>query len=155
MSLSLTDIMIDQLGAARSNIENGQQVVPAWVMITPEGPYLVLTRFDDDNPEQRERALLLISRFMTWKLATSFVLSAQTRLGAEDSGGEAILVVGVSRHERVGLLQRIRRRQPPSLTSPEWLSSEQVDEAYSGLFPSKVSEMTTDEVITERWRRSG
>jgi hypothetical protein len=41
---------------------------------------------------------------MAWKLATSFVLTAETWLGAEitRSGEEAILVVGVSHHERRG-----------------------------------------------------
>ena len=68
--------------------------------------------------EQRERALLLVSRFMTWRLATSFVLTAEMRLSVEGSAEEAILAVGVSRRERVGLVQRIRRRDPLSLDEP-------------------------------------
>jgi hypothetical protein len=43
---------------------------------------------------QRERALSLITRFMAWKLARSFVLVAETWLSAEitRAGEEAILV---------------------------------------------------------------
>jgi len=44
-------------------------VVPAWLITTPESSYLILTR----DHKQRERLLHLITRFMTWKMATSFV----------------------------------------------------------------------------------
>ena len=54
--MSLVDIMLDQLAAARRIVEDGAEVVPAWRITTPEGSFLVLTRFDTDKPEQRERA---------------------------------------------------------------------------------------------------
>ena len=144
--MSLVDIMIDQIGDARRALEDGKPVVPVWVIKTPEGNYRVYTEFDAAKPEQRERALLLVSRFMTWRLATSFVLTAEMRLSTGGSEEEAILAVGVSRHERVGLVQRIRRRDPLSLTSPEWLTAEQIDEKYSCLLPSRKSEITADEI---------
>ena len=102
--MSLTALMIEQIGAARTIVEDGAEVIPAWRINTPEGTYLVFTRFDHDKPEQRERVLLLISRFMTWKMATSFVLTAETWLGAEETreGDEALLAIGVSHHERLG-----------------------------------------------------
>ena len=58
--------------------------------------------------------LLLVSRFMTWKMAMSFLLTAETWLGAEETreGDEALLAIGVSRHERLGLVQRITGRDP-------------------------------------------
>ena len=43
-------------------------------------------------------------------------------------------------------MQRIRRRDPLSLTSPEWLTAEQIDETYSSLLPSRKGEITADEV---------
>ena len=144
--MSLVDIMIDQIGDARRTIEDGKPLVPVWVIATPEGSYRVYTEFDTTKPEQRERALLLVSRFMTWRLATSFVLTAEMRLSTEGSGEDAILAVGVSRQERVGLVQRIRRRDPLTLTSPEWLTAEQIDETYSSLLPSRTSEITADEI---------
>ena len=82
------------------------------MITTPEGTYRVYTEFGAANPEQRKRALLLVSRFMTWRLATSFVLTAEMRPSTAESGEDAMLAVGVSRHERVGLVQRIRRREP-------------------------------------------
>ena len=104
--MSLVDIMIDQMGDARRALADGNPVVPTWVIATPEGSYRIYTEFDAAKPEQRERALLLVSRFMTWRLAISFVLTAEMRLGTGESGEDAILAVDVSRHERVGLVQR-------------------------------------------------
>ena len=50
---------------------------------------------------------------MTWRLATPFVLTAEMRLSTGESGEDAILAVGVSRHERVGL----RAEDPRTRTS--------------------------------------
>jgi hypothetical protein len=144
--MSLVDIMIDQIGDARRTLEDGRPLVPVWVIKTPEGSYRVYAEFDAAKPEQRDRALVLVSRFMTWRLATSFVLTAEMRLSTGRSEEEAILAVGVSRHERVGLVQRIRRRDPLTLTSPEWLTAEQVDWTYSSLLPSRKSEITIEEI---------
>src|SRR3954466_15035593 len=116
--------MIGQMGDARRAFEDGKPVVPVWVIKAPEGTYRIYTEFDAARPEQRERALLLVSRFMTWRLATSFVLTAEMKVGAPGSSEDALLTVGVSRHERIGLVQRIRRREPLCLTSPEWLTAD-------------------------------
>ena len=86
----------------------GHEVVPAWQIETPGGAWLILTRFDPDKPGQRDRATYLIKRFMAWKFAQSFVLAAETWLGAVRTGQEAVTAVGVSRSEGLGVLQRIR-----------------------------------------------
>ena len=147
--MALVDIMIDQLGSARRILEDGQKVVPSWLITTPEGRFLILAPLESETPETRERAMYLISRFMTWKLATSFVLTAESSLplpGKEENGEDAILAIGVSRNERIGLVQRSRKRDPLSLTSPEWLNSEQIEEFYSRLLPSRTSEITLEEI---------
>jgi hypothetical protein len=146
--MSFVDIMIDQIGSARRTIEEGRPWVPTWQIATPEGSYHLATEFNSRMPEQRERAMHLVSRFMAWKLATSFVLTAEVWFGPEHKhgGGEAILSVGVSRHERIGLVQRIRKRDPLTLTTPEWLTAEQIDEAYTALLPSRTSEITAQEI---------
>jgi hypothetical protein len=66
--MSLVDIMIDQMGTARRTLEDGKPLVPTWQIATPEGSYHLVTEFDAKMPEQRERVMLLVSRFMTWKL---------------------------------------------------------------------------------------
>jgi len=145
--MSLVAVMINQMTTARAIVEDGSDVVPAWRITTPEGSYLIFTRFDPDKQDQRARALTRVSRFMAWKMATSFVLVAETWLGSEETrpGEEAILVVGVSRSERLGLLQRIEARDPLRLGPPEWLQADQIDEAYLGLLPSRSGEITADE----------
>jgi hypothetical protein len=69
---------------------------------------------------------------MSWKMATRLVLTGETWLGPETarSGEEALLVVGVSHRERLGLVQRITGRDPVTFGLPEWLMPEQVDETY-------------------------
>ena len=146
--MSLTALMIEQIGAARTIVEDGAKVIPPWRINTPEGSYLVFTRFDHDKPELRERVLHLMSRFMTWKMATSFVLTVQTWWGVDESGieEEALLAVGVSHHERLGLVQRIaERRYRVRFGLPDWLMPDQVDETYFRLLPSGASEITAKE----------
>jgi hypothetical protein len=146
--MPLIDIMIDQIASARTIVEDGAEVIPVWRITTPEDAFLVHTHFDPEKPEQRERALLLISRFMAWKLATSFVLTAETWLGSEvtRSGDEALLIVGVSIHERLGLLQRITGRDPASFGTPEWLMPDQVDELYLRLLPNDATQISLEEI---------
>ena len=146
--MALVDLMLDQLATARRIVEDGAEVVPAWLITTPEGPFLVLTRFDPDKPEQRERVLFLIARFMAWKLATSFVLVAETWVGPviSRSGVEALFVVGVSRHERRAAMQKIVHEVPVDFGPVVWLAPEQVDDTYFNLLPPKASEITIEEI---------
>ena len=44
--MSLATTMLEQLAVARRIVEDGQEVIPAWRIGTPEGAYLILTRFD-------------------------------------------------------------------------------------------------------------
>lgn len=144
--MSLADIMLEQLAIARRIIEDGHEIVPAWRISAPEGSYLILTRFDPDKPEQLQRLLELISRFMTWKMATSFVVVAETWLGADRSGGEALSCVGVSQAERIGFVQRIRRDDVDvEFEATERLQPDQIDETYFKLLPAGASQITAEE----------
>ena len=135
--------MLDQLAIARHIIEAGQEVVPAWRIMTPEGTFLIFTRFDTAQPEQREHAISLISRFMVWKMATSFVLTAETWVGAD--GEDALFIIGVSRHERLAALQRIKRGDPVSFSNPMWLAPHHVDDRYLEMLPRGETEITAEE----------
>ena len=89
-----------------------------------------------------------MSRFMAWKMATSFVLAAETWLGPTltRAGEEALLVVGVSRHEPFGLIQRIHRRRTVEFGSVQWLMPGQVDETYFRMLPIGGTSFTHDEI---------
>ena len=39
--MSLSSIMLEQLSVARRIIEDGQEVVPAWRITTPDGTFLI------------------------------------------------------------------------------------------------------------------
>ena len=100
-----------------------------------------------------------------WKMATSFVFTAETWLGADETreGDEALLAIGVSHHERWGLIERITGRDPVCFGLPEWLTPEQVDETYFRLLPNGASEVRrrrrrNSPLSSGRaasWRRSG
>jgi len=145
--LSLATIMLEQLATARRIVEDGHEVVPAWRITTAEGTFLILTRFDTDKDKQRDRAQLLISRFMAWKMATSFVLTEATWLGAQRTrvGDEALLAVGVSHHERLAAIQRIRRGDALSFGEAQWLQPHQVDGAYFRMLPTGATEFSSQE----------
>jgi hypothetical protein len=141
--MSLATIMLDQLAVARRIIEDGQEVVPAWRVETPEGAFLILARLDANKPDQREHTMVLISRFMAWKMATSFVLTAETWVGAE--GEDALLVIGVSHHERLAVVQRIRRGENVSFSKSMWLAPHHVDDRFAAVLPQGSTAITSEE----------
>ena len=143
--MSLATLMFEQLAVARRIIEDGEEVVPAWRITTPEGAFLIFTSFDADKPEQREHAAVLISRFMAWKMATSFVLTAEKWLGAE--GEDALLIIGVSLHERLAVVQRIKRGDDVSFSQPMWLAQHHVDDRYVAMLPRGEAEITAEEEV--------
>jgi hypothetical protein len=147
--MSLATIMLEQLAVARRIVEDGEDVVPTWRIGTTEGAFIVLAPFDEDQPEQRERVLHLISRFMAWKLATSFVMTAETWLGDEETriGEEALLVIGVSHQERLAALQRIVRGETVAFSDPLWLAAHHVDEQYFAMLPTGRTEITAEEAM--------
>src|ERR1700693_3028279 len=93
--MSLRELVLQDLARAIATVRDGHEVVPAWRILTPEGDFLILTRFDADKPDQRERMLALVPRFMAWKMATAFVLTAVTWLGA--GGARAREEAGLAR----------------------------------------------------------
>ena len=144
--MSLATIMLDQIAVARQVVEGGQEVLPRWRITSGDGNFLITTQFSTDVPEQRLRALALVRRFMVWKLATSYILTAQTWQGPSGRrSDEALLVVGVSRHEQLAVIQRIQRGEAVSFDDPAWLSPHQVDREYFEMLPGGRTETSAEE----------
>jgi hypothetical protein len=143
----LHEMMLADLERGLEIVRGGHSVVPAWRVLAPDGDFIILTQFDSDKPGQRERAFALVPRFMAWKLATGFVLTAETWLGPERtrSGEEAVLTIGVSRHDRMAVMRRIRHTPALSFGPPEWLPADALDETYFRLLPSGQSAVTAEE----------
>ena len=53
----LRDLMLADLERGLAIARDGHEVVPAWRILAPDGDFLILTQFDPDKPEQRERAI--------------------------------------------------------------------------------------------------
>jgi hypothetical protein len=51
--MSLRELVLADLELAIGIVRDGREVVPAWRILTPEGDFTILTRFDHDKPEQR------------------------------------------------------------------------------------------------------
>jgi hypothetical protein len=47
--------MLEQLAISRRIVTDGHEVVPAWRIETPDGAWLILTRFDPAKPGQSDR----------------------------------------------------------------------------------------------------
>jgi hypothetical protein len=141
--MSLSTLMLEQLAVARRIVENGEDVVPAWRIETPDGVFLILTPFDACKPEIRERRLFLVSRFMAWKMATSFVFTAEPWLGAD--GEDALHIIGVSLHERLAVVQRIKHGEDVSFSQPMWLARHHVEDRYVAMLPRGQNEITAEE----------
>ena len=144
---NLRDLMLEDLARGLAMVRDGHEIVPTWRIIAPEGDYMILKRFNPDKPEQRERMLTLVPLFMAWKMATAFVLTTETWLGPERMrlGEEAVLAIGVSRTQRMGVLRRIRRTPGLIFMAPEWLQPESIDAQYFRLLPSGQSVVTDEE----------
>lgn len=144
--MDLETALAEQLETARRIITSGHVVVPAWRIGCPDGQFLILTRFDEAEPEQRERALALVGRFMAWKLATAFVFTAEGT-GRDDLDAEHDYLHGVcvTRGIVIGARQRIDRTaatRPPYTTSITWgayepfVGRDAVDPLLLALLPS-------------------
>jgi hypothetical protein len=76
------------------------------------------------------------------------VLTTETWLGAElnQASDEALLTIGVSHHERLAVLQRIKRGDAVSFSEPMWVASYHVDERYAKMLPGRRTDVTAEEV---------
>jgi hypothetical protein len=144
----LRDVMLKDLERGLAIVRDGHEMRPAWRIFTPDEDFLILTRFDPDEPDHRARAMALIPRFMAWKLATAFILTTETWLGPERtrSGEEAVAAIGISYHERLGVVRRIRRTPSVVFEPPEWLGPDQIDGGYLRMLPSGRTTLTAEEV---------
>ena len=70
-------------------------------------------------------------------------------LGAEKtrSGDEALLGIGVSRHKRLAVLQRIQRGDAVSFSEPMWLAPHHVDKQYFAMLPAGAAELSAEEAV--------
>ena len=143
----MRQIMLETLERGMSIVRDGHEIIPTWHVMSGPETFVLMTRFDPDAPGQRDRMIYLASRFMVWKMATAFVLSAEMSLGARDTKPEDfVLAVGVSRTERVGVMRRIRRKKTVTFGKAEWLGEKSLDPMYFEMLPKGTEVLTAEEV---------
>lgn len=166
--MDLADALTDQLAAARRVVTSGSVVIPAWRIGTPDGQYLILTQYDETKPEQLERGLYLIGRFMAWKLATWFVHTGEgTHRDERGREHEHIIGAGISRAQVIGARQRITRTSRSSALSEHtavefgplepFQGREAVDPLLLALLPSGQSSVDEKEarLLASLFREDG
>ena len=97
-------------------------------------------------PVPRQRAIVLAA-VKTKPSAALNRATAETWLGPERtrSGEEAVLTIGVSHHERMAVIRRIRRTPALAFGPAEWLPADALDDTYFRVLPSGQSTVTAEE----------
>lgn len=98
--MKIFDFLIDEMAMSEGIVRDGNEVVPRLRIFTPEGQFVIFVQLPDDARE-RDRLMKLVARFMAWKMAIAFVLSAEMR------SPDAITSFAVTRSERHGIMRRI------------------------------------------------
>jgi hypothetical protein len=143
--MTLSEQIPLQLRYARNLISEGREVVPAWHIDCPDGPWIILTPLD----QQRDRVVHLVRRFMAWKSAQSFVRREKIWLGpfVTGLGQHAIAVVGCSRSRSFGVMQLVKRAKGVvDFGPPVRLSRTQLDSFCSELLPLREETVPAEEV---------
>jgi hypothetical protein len=102
--MSLKAKLLTHLASCEKMLRSGEDIIPSWHVMGAEGDWLIFTRFDNDKPEQLERLLYLMNRFMAWKLATGFTLGMEAWLGPDKTrqGGRGAVCDCDNSHRKVG-----------------------------------------------------
>jgi hypothetical protein len=68
-AMSLRNLMLEDLERGLAIFRAGHEIVPSWRVLSPEGDFVIVTRFDPDKPDQREQMLALVPRLMrgSWR----------------------------------------------------------------------------------------
>jgi hypothetical protein len=127
----------DRYVGSEAIVRDGHEVIPRFRIFTADGDFVVLMPLSD-NAADRQRRIRLVGHFMAWKMATNFVISAESH--APDS----ISSFFVGRHEREGLFRPIERGPPISFGKIRALGEGEVEAVLIALLPRRETAMTFD-----------
>ncbi len=137
--MTLYEVLIDELAVSKGIVSDGDEVVPRFRIMGPEGQFVILMELPDDAKE-RDRRMRLIAGFMTWKMAQGFVLSAETQTP------DAITSLAVTRSGCGGFMHRIKRGRVISFGEAEGLGPQDVGDDLLALLPKRESTITAEQV---------
>jgi hypothetical protein len=128
MITSFRKLVLAELQRAQRLIARvGVEIDPQFRIATPDGDYWIALTLPNDEAE-RFRRLALVTDFMALKCSPGFVLATEIR------EPDAVVAIGVTHAERIGVLSRIGR-EPLTFGQLEWLDETEVGEEVSDLLP--------------------
>jgi hypothetical protein len=135
MITSFKGLVLADLRRAQQLIARmGNEIDPQFRIASPEGDYWIALTFSNDEAE-RARRLALVSDFMALKSSAGFVLATEVK------EPDAVVAMGVTHTQRIGVLSRISRR-PLTFTKEEWLDEADVAEEIFDLLPRGPRELS-------------
>ena len=132
----MREILLDELRFSASVILSGEEVVPRFRVMTPEGDWTIFVPLPNGIHE-RMRRMRLVSGFMAWKSATTFVFSTET------IAPDAVFATAIGRSEVLCVARPILRK-PLSVGEITWLKREAVGDEIVTLLPRGCVELDTE-----------
>jgi len=120
-------VLADLLRAQRLILRIQDQIDPQFRIASPEGDWWIGMTLND-NLQERERQMRLVSRFMQCKLSPAFTLASELK------EPDAVYCVGVSYRECYGVLSHIGRN-PIRFAPEQWLTREQIGDELPAMLP--------------------
>lgn len=130
-----------ELEFSASVVLSGEEVVPRFRILAPEGETVVFLPLPEDLGE-RVRRVSLVRAYMAWRMASGFVVSS------ESVEPDAVMAVGVTRAWCSGLLRPIVRN-PISLGPVRDLGTAEIGEGFPQLLPSGLVTTVDPETLKE------
>jgi hypothetical protein len=120
-------VLADLLRAQRLILRVQDEIDPQFRIASPEGDWWIGMTLDSDL-RKREQQMLLVSRYMQWKLSPAFTLASELK------EPDAVYCIGVSHRECVAAMSIIAR-DPIRFAPERWLSRDQIGDEYPSLLP--------------------
>lgn len=123
----MREYVLEELRFSCAVVLSREEVVPRFLVVTPDGNWTVFVPLPDALGE-RLRRLRLVHGFMAWKFATAFVLSTELR------EPDCVLSAAVARN---GVLVAARPiiRKPLGVGAIDWLPEPSVGDEVVALLP--------------------
>jgi hypothetical protein len=123
----MKDKILEELQFSVGIVLGGEEVVPRFRVICPDGEWTVFVPLPDDIGE-RQRRMQLLYGFMAWKSAIAFVMSSELQV-------PDCVIAGAVGRDGVLAAARSILRKPLTVGPIEWLPESAVGEEVVALLP--------------------
>ena len=145
--MDLRSHILIQLATSERIVRDGDEVVPRFTIVTPEGPHIVVAQLPDGEKEHAEQ-LFVVRAFMIWKAASCFTFANKL------IEPNAISVISVTRSGVSGTLSRIQKN-PLKFSEPEWFGRENVSDEVINLLPPMTLTLSNEGIASLKLALNG